>query len=738
MASFTTGSVTTVTLGSTDTIVVTGAASVQVSIPRASPSVLSDIHTESISTVARLGPYGASATLTITGYSSGSYDYDKSGDITPSGPILLSAAQIASSTAAILADTTATYIGPNGGRLNANGVALYGANWGRGEVMALPATFKAMLALAQPQLEPIPLRTAPYKITGSTFYVDPVVAGPGTGTFADPYKAPTSATLAAGDGLLFKAGTTTTIAAAIAPAVTGTSIAPIIFGVYDGTATTTNKRKYSDQGGATITCGGAAIKAFNLASKSFICIDGLTVTNNSGANALIDLSGTSASCQIINNVLTGGADSHINCVAGLLNVIEGNNSTGATSSGIIYQPPSNDANIKINFNRISGAVVRSLLVYGGGSDFTLGGTIACNTILDAGAVTQRCGIEGICGGSSLKIFRNVVKRVRVGISIYSSITGSTVAADMSGQLIENNEVSNCEYNCEIGLSYGSWVIQYNKFSDAGSFTGAAPVSANKYGRNIEVFGATEASGVRDGTIRFNYCSGAYNWVGAAGGDGSEGIGIGLDNNSTNISVYGNYCTGNEGVGILIGISNGCRVFGNVCYDNNAIRTGNAVVIPEYLRGEITMALAPNSKVFNNTCVQTGRTYQKYGFCDSTDFPSKSAVVFNNLFIGATTAGVRRNTTAGAMVESYNVIAGPTVAVVNTVGTTITNGTNTILSTTAAIGASGVFWQPKAGGPCDGTGNTVASDAVTWDGICVADDPPIGALKPVFADNLSSI
>ena len=112
MASFTTGSVTTVTLASTDTIVVTGAASVQVSVPRASPSVLSDIHTESVNTVARLGPYGASATLTITGYSSGSYDYDKSGDITPSGPILLSAAQIASPTAAILADTTATYIGP--------------------------------------------------------------------------------------------------------------------------------------------------------------------------------------------------------------------------------------------------------------------------------------------------------------------------------------------------------------------------------------------------------------------------------------------------------------------------------------------------------------------------------------------------------------------------------------------------------------------------------------------------
>jgi hypothetical protein len=124
MADFTTGSVTTVTLASTDTIVITGTANVSVSVPRAAPSILSDVHTESVNTVGRFGPYGSSATLTIVGQSAGSYVYDKSGDITPAGPILLSATQIATPTAAILADTTATYIGPDFTHYYSNGVQL--------------------------------------------------------------------------------------------------------------------------------------------------------------------------------------------------------------------------------------------------------------------------------------------------------------------------------------------------------------------------------------------------------------------------------------------------------------------------------------------------------------------------------------------------------------------------------------------------------------------------------------
>lgn len=591
------------------------------------------------------------------------------------------------------------------------------------------AVWSQMLIFGQPQLQPIPARTTPYKITGNTYYVDPTSGGTNSGTFANPYLAPTSATLAAGDGLLFKAGTTTTISAAIAPAVTGSSGAPIVFGVYDGSSSATDKRIYGRQGMATITCGGAAINAFSLASKSYVAIDGLAVTNNSGANALIAVTGTSANCQITNNAATGGANAHFSIAGGLNNVVEGNASVGAATSAYLYQIGANDSNIKINFNYASGHGERGIFVYDGYSGYTAGGTIACNTIEDASAYTQRCGIEGIVGGCSLKVFRNTVRNVREGVSFYSSLSSSTLSADFSGYLVENNDISNCEFNINLSLCYGSWLVQYNRLLNAGALSSGSAISANKYGRNIELFGSAEGDGASDGIVRFNYCSGAYNWVGSAGGDGTEGTGIGVDNYTKNVLVYGNYCVGNEGVGIGVNVSNSVLVFGNICVDNNRPRSGNSVVIPEYLKGEIAIAYAHQCEVFNNTLVQTGRTYQKFGFCDSTDYASVGARVYNNLLIGATTAGVRRNTTAGAMVEDHNVVVGPSVAVVNTSGTTITNGTGTSIETAADVAVVGDLYRPAVGSSCDGTGTTVPGYSVAFDSVPIASNPPIGALRP---------
>lgn len=596
---------------------------------------------------------------------------------------------------------------------------------------AITAVKRMMLTFGQPDLSPIPARTTPYKITGNTYYVDPTVGGTGTGTFADPYKSPASATLAAGDGLLFKAGTTTVITAAIAPAASGTSGSPIVFGVYDGASSATDKRIYGRQGMATIDAEGAAIKVFNIDSKSYIAIDGLAVTGSSGANALISVTGTSANCQITNNAATAGASSHYSIAGGLNNVVECNSSVGSAGSGIFYQVGSADTNIKINFNYVSGYATdqRGILVYDGYSGIAVGGVIACNTVLNQTTPISAGGgiggIWGIHGASSLKIFRNTVQNCAVGVGCVSSVSSSTVPSDMSGLLIQNNDISNCEFGVTVGFAYGSWLIEYNRISGSGALSNGNAVTTNKYGRNIELFGASETLGMKDGTVRFNYCSGAYNWVGTAGGDGSEGVGIGIDDYSQNLLVYGNYCTGNEGVGIGVNVSRNVLVFGNICVDNCNPRSGNSVVIPAHLKGEIAIAYAHQCEIFNNTLVQTGRTYQKFGFCDSTSYPSVGARVYNNLTIGAATAGVRRNTTAGAMVESYNIVVGPSVAVVDTTDATITNGTGTAIATT--VGAVGDFYRPAVGSACDGAGAAVPGVAVSLDGKSLALDPPIGAL-----------
>lgn len=61
-------------------------------------------------------------------------------------------------------------------------------------------------------------------------YVDPTVAGPGSGSFANPYKSPESATLAAGDSLLIKEGTTH--AGTYTVPASGAPGAPVTFGTY--------------------------------------------------------------------------------------------------------------------------------------------------------------------------------------------------------------------------------------------------------------------------------------------------------------------------------------------------------------------------------------------------------------------------------------------------------------------------------------------------------------------------
>lgn len=66
----------------------------------------------------------------------------------------------------------------------------------------------------------------------ATIYVDPTVAGTGTGTLNDPFKSWASVTWAAGNTYLQKGGTTSTVA--ITVNVTGTLANPIVVGSYDG------------------------------------------------------------------------------------------------------------------------------------------------------------------------------------------------------------------------------------------------------------------------------------------------------------------------------------------------------------------------------------------------------------------------------------------------------------------------------------------------------------------------
>ena len=608
------------------------------------------------------------------------------------------------------------------------------------QVLTMTSIARSMLGLAAPQLQPIPARTAPYRSSGTVRYVDftyvPGVAP--AGTYTAPYNSSAGivtalAAMVAGDALLFRAGTTSTLSAAMA-AVSGTSAAvPIVFGVYDGGTGAVEKRLFSRQGVATINCAGLGISAISMVAKNFTEVDGLNFTNNSGANWFVTFSGTSSGGRITNCTATGGQYHFAFQTTGLNpgHVMENNRSVGATEIPIaILLLGANDNNSVVQFNYAGGFSKAGIIAndnQAGLYDFS--GTVACNSVEDGTDTTTRAGIDVSPRGGSPRVFRNTSRRNCVGIQLASS--NATTTGSFAGALIENNDCSNNEFGIAVVNTRGALVIQYNRCIDSGSKTGATFITPLQYGRNIELYGNTEAIAVRDAIIRFNYCAGAYNWPGTSF-PGSEGTGIGLDDNSANLSVYGNYCVANEGGGIQVNSGHGNRIYSNICVDNNKLRPGRSVAIADSGAGQITFVNTPFVEVFNNTCVGTGLLYQKYGIVDSSAFGSSSARIYNNLCIGGTVAGIARNVAAGTTSENNNVVVGSPAAVVNTSNAVIANGAGTSIQTAAAVGAVTNIYQPLAGGPCDGTGATVPGEAVAFDGQPLASRTPIGALFPAVA------
>jgi hypothetical protein len=71
-----------------------------------------------------------------------------------------------------------------------------------------------------------------------------------------------------------------------------------------------------------------------------------------------------------------------------------------------------------------------------------------------------------------------------------------------------------------------------------------------YGRGIELSSAAGPDAVSGHTIRFNTCNANRNYGGTLD-NGSEGVGIGLDDGVTKCSVYSNVLWNNEGNGIQV-------------------------------------------------------------------------------------------------------------------------------------------------------------------------------------------
>lgn len=471
----------------------------------------------------------------------------------------------------------------------------------------------------------------------ATYYIDPAWAGTKSGTFAQPWSTYTSLpTLSAGDFVLQKAGTTFTgIVTSNASGAVGN---PITYGVYDAV---TGLQIKTTLGAATMSGDGVTV-SHNFSTQSFsfnelvgfrlsAIKDGTVYGCRLGSNSSGNTDGNAARYCVVENET---------CAAGFLlftnlgvvghtidHCVSSNNSVlGIFQVGSLIAGKITITNNVCNSNGQSGfksAFSAAILV---------SGTIANNTFnyngVTAAVTGKGIGIDMLSDSADLFSFGNECSyNYTMGIRA-ASLTGTAAA---NQHWIENNA---CQYNGEYGIQVsggGGWAILNNRCNYNGSTHGS------KYGRGIEIFGgSTKPAG--PGIVCYNTCNFNFNYGGTVN-NGTEGVGIGLDDYHYNVQVYGNHIEGNEGNGIQFnpnGATGSSRAFGNLLINNFAAPLVRAAGWADYVKAQICSFATENSaNIFNNTIILTlpsAAPSCMYGFAEGPTVSGTGLAVQNNLFM----------------------------------------------------------------------------------------------------------
>jgi len=269
-----------------------------------------------------------------------------------------------------------------------------------------------------------------------------------------------------------------------------------------------------------------------------------------------------------------------------------------------------------------------------------------------------------------------------------------------------------------------WSIEGNRcwYNGSNSNTSPAITNASAYGRNIEVYGTDFNTRCENGVIRFNDCRYAYNWA----ADGSEGVGIGLDNYCYGIDVYANYVAFNEGAGLQFGTGSGCSFRANVTYHNHVITRGGSVT--DSSDGEIVIFGVSSSsshlEISNNTII-CGSDTGKHGITESYGGTCAQQRWYNNVIVGATGAGV--NYLAADVTPTANQYW--QCATNAKLSTALGNGASQSLdgaSITTAPTFVQAWYAPTSGSTSDKAGQYGHPAVRGMNGIAFGVTPPIGA------------
>lgn len=477
----------------------------------------------------------------------------------------------------------------------------------------------------------------------ATIYVDPSAATAGDGTLARPFQSWISVTWVAGNTYLQKRNTT--YSGVFRLSASGTRFQRITVGAYfaaDGSDDRSRPRPVIILPPAPVVPAAGGSVSVHGAERDFVTYRNLEIRNDGVPEASdVALIWLGNSCVFENNHIVancGGVYIHgKNGVTVAQCVLEAVNCSPAYANhGILVAGNARIDDIRILDNTIHHR--------GGGSAASHG--LRCETYTSAANITHLV-VRGNKISPPAGAAYNA-NRGAIGIYLIHGLAAvldrNTVTGMLSGifsgsgdrNYIGNN---NCSRNMNFGIHITgfarSFLIEKNTCNyNGGDLTPAC------YGRGIELSSAAGTHAVSEHEIRRNTCRFNYNYGGPLD-NGSEGVGIGLDDGTTRCNVYGNTISDNEGSGI--------QLYGGG--DPQRFRdTGGNTIMSNRLESNCTFS------VLNRRSGGTSPS-RFYAHVDLSYIYGTRTIVASNIFSGSTGGGIFQDGTSSNIIKAMNIYRG---------------------------------------------------------------------------------
>jgi len=474
----------------------------------------------------------------------------------------------------------------------------------------------------------------------ATYYIDPSATAPGNGTLASPFRSWTSVTWAPGNTYLQKRGTTYTGVFRIP--VSGTAAQRITIAAYYGANGSDDPSRPKPiiilPGAPTTPANGASIAVYRQ-ERDFITYRNLDIRNTAlpeandvaiiwlGNDCIFDSNNVTSNCAGVyifekNRVTVSGC------------VIDAVNNNAAYSNHCLLVA----GNVNIDSIRLADNTVYHR---GGGSPASFG--IRCETYSTTTFLT-RLVISGnrVSPPPGIAYSRNLgANGIYLVRGTNATLDGNTVSGMLSGIFINSGTANyvgnnNCSGNLNFGIHINGIAQSFLIEGNTCNYNGG-PMSPNFYGRGIELSSLTGQGAVSGHTIRRNICRFNYNYGGPLD-NGTEGVGIGLDNGTSRCSVYGNFIANNEG--------NGIQLYGGG--DRTRFTdTGGHTIMANLMDSNATYSVL-NRRSGGTT---PSRFYSHIQLSYTYGSPT---VISNNIFLGSTRGGVYLDSTSSNVTVVNNI------------------------------------------------------------------------------------